>query len=310
MIGHNHRRISAGAAGGFDVWTAAAATSGPHVVVLGGVHGDETQGIMAAGRLATDETRLTRGRVSIVPICHEAAFEADSRTSSLDGGNLARVFPGTANGEPTEQLAHHLFTEVLSEADLLIDLHTSGQGYDMPFLAGYLGPTFATDSLAQRAAAAFGAAFLWRHPTLSEGRTVSVVDQAIYVECAGGGSMSRASVDAYVGGVQRVLAMMNMLETSPPPAASTTIRVTGGGDLDRDMISVRHAGMFLTDLVVGQRVVKGQLLGTVTTTKGQVLEEVGAPDDAWVMAVKRRPPVSASDLVVSLASSDGAGAPA
>jgi len=103
---------------------------------------------------------------------------------------------------------------------------------------------------------------------------------------------------------------MNMLETSPPPAASTTIRVTGGGDLDRDMISVRHAGMFLTDLVVGQRVVKGQLLGTVTTTKGQVLEEVGAPDDAWVMAVKRRPPVSASDLVVSLASSDGAGAPA
>lgn len=309
MIDHAHRRISAGAAGGFDVWVAAAATPGPHVVVLGGIHGDEIQGIMAAGRLATDETRLTRGRVSIVPICHEAAFEADSRTSSLDGGNLARVFPGTEGGEPTEVLAHHLFTEVLSKADLLIDLHTSGRSYDMPFLAGYHGATFATDSLARRAASAFGATFLWRHPTLAAGRTVSVVNQAIYAECPGGNSMSPASVDAYVVGVQRVLAMMNMLETAPPPATNPMIRVTGGGDLDRDMISVRHAGMFVTELVVGQQVVEGQLLGTVATATGQLLEEVHAPDDAWVMAVKRRPPVRASDLVVSLAQSDDVLAP-
>lgn len=304
MINCAHRRLSAGAAGGFDLWTAAAAEAGPHVVILGGVHGDETQGVLAAGRLATDETQLTRGSVAIVPVCHEAAFSADSRTSAIDGGNLARVFPGDPDGTPTAQLAHHLFTEVLSGADLLIDLHTSGQGYDMPFLAGYLAPAAGEDSLARRAAAAFGADFLWRHPNRTEGRTVSVVDQAIYVECSGGGLVSSASVDAYLAGARRVLDAMGMIAVPPSRPERASIRVTGGGDLDRDMISVRHDGQFLTDLRGGAHVDAGQLLGTVVTTGGQVLEEVHAPEDAWVMAVKRRPPVVVGDLVVCLATSD------
>jgi predicted deacylase len=306
------RRVSAGAAGGFDLWTAAAIESGPQVVILGGVHGDETQGVLAAGRLTADETQLTRGSVAIVPICHEAAFAADSRTSAIDDGNLARVFPGEPDGTPTSQLAHHLFTEVLSGADLLIDLHTSGQGYDMPFLAGYIAETATEDSLARQAAAAFGADFLWRHPVRTEGRTVSVVEQAIYVECSGGGLVSNDSVDAYVAGVRRVLAAMDMIaepasevptESQREPARSS-IRITGGGDLDRDMISVGHDGQFLTDLRGGAHVEAGQLLGTVVTTGAQVLEEVHAPEDAWVMAVKRRPPVTAGDLVVCLATAD------
>ena len=304
MINHTRRRVLAGAAGGFDVWTAEATVPGPHVVVLGGIHGDETQGVLAAGRLAADSTRLTRGSVSIVPISHEAAYKVDSRTSALDGGNLARVFPGDPSGGPTEQIAHHIFTEVLDGADLLIDLHTSGQGYDMPFLAGYQADMASADSLAKQAASTFGAEFLWRHPTRSEGRTVSVVDQAIYVECPGGGSMSPSSVDAYVAGVQRVLAMMDMVATEPPAPAITAIRVTGGGDLDHDMMSVQHAGLFLTDVVGGEKVHAGQLLGTVVTTSGRVLEEVVAANDAWVMAIKRRPPVAVGDLVVCLAITD------
>ncbi len=305
MIDHTQRRVAAGTAGGFDVWTASADEEGPRVVVLGGIHGDETQGVLAAGRLAIDETRLTRGSVAIVPICHEAAFEADSRTSAIDDGNLARVFPGDVSGGPTSQIAHHLFAEVLSGADLLIDLHTSGQEYDMPFLAGYQSDSVTADSLAKQAASAFGAEFLWRHPGRTEGRSVSVVDQAIYVECPGGGPVSAASVDAYVAGVRRVLAMMDMVAEAPPDPATAPIGVTGGGDLDRDMISVRHEGQFLTDLAGGAQVEAGQLLGTVVATSGQVLEEIRAPGDAWVMAIKRRPPVVRDDLVVCLATADG-----
>ena len=304
MFNAVHRRVSAGSASGFDVWTTQAAESGPHVVVLGGVHGDETQGPLAAGRLAAGPTRLIRGSIDIVPVCHEAAFAADSRTNPTDNGNLARVFPGDIDGGPTAQLAHHLYTEVLAGADLLIDLHTSGQSHDMPLLAGYQADTAATGSLAQQAASVFGADFVWRHPGRSEGRTVSVVDQAIYVECSGGGSMSPASVEAYVAGVQRVLAMMDMVAIAPPDPARAAIHVTGDGDLDRDMISVRHAGMFVTDLVSGAKVEAGQLLGMVVTTGGQVLEEIQAPYEAWVMAVKRRPPVIRDDLVVCLATSD------
>lgn len=116
--------------------------------------------------------------------------------------------------------------------------------------------------------------------------------------------MTPASVDAYVAGVQRVLAMMDMISLTPPDPARQATLVTGGGDMDRDMISVRHTGMFVTDLASGAKVEAGQLLGTVVAIDGQILDEVHAPFDAWVMAVKRRPPVIVDDLVVCLATAD------
>ena len=300
-------RIKAGPAGGFQLWSHRAAQPGPRVVVLGGIHGDEIEGITAATRLAHADLGLVRGRVDVVPVCHEAAAAADSRTSPIDGGNLARVFPGSATGGATEQLAHHLYTEVLAGADLLIDMHTSGRGYDMPYLAGYCSPDHAGGdhhpSLAAQAAAAFGADFVWRHPQRSEGRTVSVVDQAIYVESTGHGPANMSAIDAYVDGVRRVLGVAGLCDTAPDPVPAG-VRVCGGGDLDRDMVSVGDAGLFLTDLTVGQRVARGHTLGVLVDLAGTRSQPLVADADGYVMAIKHRSQVVAGDLVVCLAAAE------
>ncbi len=298
------RRIDAGPAGGFDIHRVDSGVSGPRFVVLGGVHGDETEGALAAGRLAASPLTPVRGIIDIVPVCHEAAFAADSRTSPIDGGNLARVFPGDPDGTATARLAHHLLTEVLDGADFLIDLHTSGQQYDMPFLAGYRGQDPDEQTIDERAAIAFGADFVWRHPHRSEGRTVSVVEHAIYCESPGGGPTNPATVDAYVDGVHRVLAELGWVAEGPPRRTEPQIRVTGGGDLDSDMVSVAHPGVFLADVDRGDRVTTGQHLGHVVDVVGTVLEELVASNDGHVMALKRRSPVVAGDLVVCLASHD------
>lgn len=296
------RRVEVGGGHGFDIWTHGA-DEGRRVVVLGGVHGDETEGVLAAGRLASGALALTRGTVDVVPICHEAAFAVDSRTSPVDGGNLARVFPGDPRGTATSRLAHHLFTEVLSGCDLLIDLHTSGQAYDMPILAGYRGETSDAVSLSRQAAEAFGGDFLWRHPERSEGRTVSVVDQAIYVESPGGGSTKVDLVEHYLAGVRRVLASMDMVGDAPP-LMGEPVRVVGGGNLDRDMIAVTRPGLFLHDVTAGDRVNEGQRLGVVVDPSGIQQEEIVAPRTAYVMAMKARSSVTAGDLVVCLADAD------
>ncbi|MEX2424911.1 MAG: M14 family metallopeptidase [Acidimicrobiia bacterium] len=298
------RRVDAGPAGGFDIHRVDSGIPGPRFVVLGGVHGDETEGALAAGRLAASPPTPVRGMIDIVAVCHEAAFAADSRTSPLDGGNLARVFPGDPDGTPTARLAHHLFTEVLDGADFLIDLHTSGQQYDMPFLAGYRGQQPNEQTVDERAAIAFGADFVWRHPHRSEGRTVSVVEHAIYCESPGGGPTNQATVDAYVEGVLRVLAELAWTAETPPRRTEPQVRVTGGGNLDRDMVSVTHTGVFLADVARGDQVAPGRRLGHVIDVAGTVLEELVASDDGHVMALKRRSPVIAGDLVVCLASLD------
>ena len=298
------RRVDAGPAGGFDVHRVDSGVPGPRFVILGGVHGDETEGALAAGRLAAASVTPAKGIIDIVPVCHEAAFAADSRTSPIDGGNLARVFPGDPGGSPTARLAHHLFSEVLDGADFLIDLHTSGQHYDMPFLAGYRGEKPHEQSVGERAAIAFGADFVWRHPHRSEGRTVSVVDHAIYCESPGGGPTNPATVQAYADGVLRVLVELGWLDEGPPRRTEPQTRVTGGGNLDSDMVSVTHTGVFLADVKRGDFVVAGHRLGHVIDVAGTVLEELTAATDGHVMALKRRSPVVGGDLVVCLASRD------
>lgn len=295
-------RIDVADSSGFDLWRLDSGVPGPRVVVLGGVHGDETEGVLAAGRLTSMPLDLGRGVLDVVPVCHEAAFAVDSRTSPRDGGNLARVFPGDPGGEPTERLAWHLTEHVLAGADLLIDLHTSGQSYDMPFLAGFRNDERDPDRLGERAAAAVGADFLWHHPERSEGRTLSVVDVGIYLECPGGGPADLTYVERYTTGVTRALGEAGILNepVSASPRASP-IRVTGGGNLDQDMASVAHDGVFVHTVGRGDAVEAGQPLGTVVNVRGEHLEELAAATSGYVMAVKRRSRVRAGEMVALVA---------
>ncbi len=304
MSGWSTTRVEVGPAGGFDVHSITASAPGPRVVVLGGVHGDETEGVLAAGRIVSDPPQLVQGRLDVVVVTHEAAFAQDARTSPVDGLNLARVFPGDAHGEPTARLAHHIYREVLEGADLLVDLHTSGSHYDMPFLAGYRGEPGDGVTLRARAAHAFGADFVWRHPGRSEGRTVSVVDEAIYVESRGSGRTNPDTVAAYHRGVLGVLAMLGSTNGSVDTTGAPPVLVTGGGDLDRDMLSVPCDGVFLTRLEPGDAVEEGAVVGTVVDPFGAVLAEVTASTSGRVMALKSRSPVTAGDLVICLAGED------
>lgn len=295
---------------GFDQWHRASGNPGPRVVVLGGVHGDETEGILAAGTLSSLPMALVKGSLDVVPVCHEAAFNEDRRTSPLDDLNLARVFPGVADGSPTERLAHALTTQVLDGCDLLIDLHTSGQSYDMPFLAGYRRDLeFDPEGIGEMTARSIGADFLWLHEGRSKGRSLSVVDVGIYLESPGGGPTNPDNVDRYVDGVLRVLANLGMIDLAElahlgrnvPDTRNDSIEVVGGGDLDRDMLAVSHDGYFIHAVGQGDEVVAGQLLGHVTNVRGTVVETLTAARHGYVMAVKRRSRVHAGDLVVNLA---------
>lgn len=306
MSDWTHTRIDIEAGLGFDRWRLQGPVAGPRVVVLGGVHGDETEGQLAAGILTTLDVELRAGILDVVPVCNEGASAADSRTTPSDGLNLARVFPGDESGSPTQRLAARLTRDVLVGADLLIDLHTSGQAYDMPFLAGFrrdaqLDP----NGLGERAAMAVGADFVWHHPNRPAGRTLSVVGVGIYLESPDRGSTDMAMVDRYVEGVLRVLAVAGMLRSSVPELRTDApIRVHGGGDLDQDLTRVEVPGLFIRSVAEGHAVRKGALLGVVVDRRGRTVQELRAEEDGWVMALKRRSRVDVGDSVVLLASSD------
>src|SRR5438094_500240 len=71
------------------------AKSGPCLVLVAGIHGDEAEGILALAELWEElDVAAISGRVVIVPVANPSAFAAGRRCSPLDDLDLNRIFPG------------------------------------------------------------------------------------------------------------------------------------------------------------------------------------------------------------------------
>jgi len=111
------------------LYVACAPRPGMTVVAIGGTHGDEYEGPVGLKNLIRelDPNKLVGGRLIVIPVLNVPAFQAGQRFSPLDGMNMNRAFPGDANGSITSRIARFVTDEVLSRADVVIDIHSGGQ---------------------------------------------------------------------------------------------------------------------------------------------------------------------------------------
>ncbi len=94
---------------------------GPTVCVLGGMHGDEPAGYLAAERLL--RWTILRGRLVVLPRAHRLAIERGERAYPR---NMNALFPGKADGDLMERLAYGIWTLIKqSKPDFLLTLHES-----------------------------------------------------------------------------------------------------------------------------------------------------------------------------------------
>lgn len=104
---------------------------GKRCVIVGGIHGDEVAGWKAA--LQLKERRDFIGEVLIIPQANIFACKRNERypgrgtaVNGIKYKDLNRNFPGKANGNVTEQIAHAITQTVIDfNADIIIDLHES-----------------------------------------------------------------------------------------------------------------------------------------------------------------------------------------
>lgn len=285
-----------------------ASRRGPIVAILSGVHGDEYEGVLAARRLAVLlRHELVAGSVRISAPAHPAAWRATTRESSRDGLNLARVFPGSADGTPTERVAFELTHRQIRGADLVIDLHSAGSNYEMPFLCGYQRTDDAWTAESERFASVFGADFSWKHvgPPAS-GRSLSVAYElripAVYTEASGGRSIRYRELRGFIDGCLRVLHELDMVESAPNRTAPIR-RVTGDGNTDQGLVCP-VAGYLVSDVACGQKVRGGEVIAEILGDSGESLTSIRSPGDRVVMMRRRDAHVEVGDSVFILASED------
>jgi predicted deacylase len=279
---------------------------GPTIAILGGVHGDEFEGVLACRQIRNILQRtLMRGTVKFAAPAHPVAWNASTRNSPTDGLNLARVFPGNASGDPTEQVAAFLTENLIKGADLVIDLHSAGKNLDMALLCGYVDsdPELSIRSAAY--AKIFNAPYTWIHSgPPSPGRSLSTAEAfgipSVYVEGRGGGQVRSADLETYVSGVLRILHSMAMVDQSPA-ASNATVTVSGDGNTDEGIISTT-AGYFCTTAEVGSYVAQGGLLGEVVDDEANTCEKIFSPSSGIVMLMRRTTRVSPGDTLSIVAS--------
>lgn len=94
--------------------------SGPAVLVLGGVHGNEPAGSLAAERLCT--TEVQRGTLVVIPRVNHLALKQNIRTLP-EIGDINRAYPGLGES-PAHQIAGSI-VELASRhsISLVIDMH-------------------------------------------------------------------------------------------------------------------------------------------------------------------------------------------
>lgn len=275
--------------------------TGRTLVALAGVHGDEFEGVQALHDLCRQlDPAVMSGRLIAVPVVNVPAHRAGSRETPTDGLNLARVFPGRANGALTEKLAWFLSGQIIARADLLLDLHSAGINYLIPPMVGHGLSADGRQDAAAAAARVFGAPIIWAHPEpIPEGRTISEAHRRgipwLYVESSGGGRVLSDELHYYTDGLLNLLRHLQIVP-GEPTAHEIRHRLIGNGNID-EAVTVSTSGFFVHRVGILDEVRRGEIIGEVRDLLGETLEEIAAPRDGVVILLRALPVVNPADIV-------------
>jgi len=281
---------------------------GPVLTLIAGIHGSEYAPILSmqeVGRLI-DPSQLS-GTVLIVHIANMPAFTG--RTvyfGPQDLKNLNRSFPGDPEGSITERIAHVLTSEVMAQADYLLDIHSGDANESLrPSYSAYYAEAGGAEVIAEsrRIAVAFGletiVQFAGDYDSLDDAiyTSAQAVKRGIPsmdVESGELGTIDDRSIQPITDGVLNVMRELDMLEAEPvlpnnPLFISSRARVYS-----------EYTGIWYPDPLVqtGDYVTEGTVLGRITDYHGEALQTVTAPASGVLLILFGTPPVNAGDNIV------------
>jgi predicted deacylase len=245
-----------------------------------------------------------RGTLLTVPVLNYPAHRAVTRHHPADGANLARQFPGRADGTASERLAHAFTAEFLPHADFYLDLHSGGIRFAMPSMAGYE----AADPRGRAAAEAFGAPVIWGHPVIEPGRTISAARALgvpfLYTEARGAGRIHPDDLTMMRRGITNLLRHLGMLDGAPEIPAPPR-RLHGIGNTDEGVYAAA-SGFFMPSVALLDPVRAGQPIGRIVDELGEVLVTPVAPATGVVGLLRELPPVDQGDVLLLVATPEEA----
>ena len=270
------------------------AEDGPRLWLNGATHGDEPEGpfsiFLALQQI--DPAKL-KGTIVACPVMNVNAFTAGTRGDPLDtfSYDMNRLYPGKANGYPTERVAWAHWQAMQDTCDLQIAIHSGGEH---SYLAHMIFAADNPQSMELAAAMGPGWKLVFRSGTGS-GNPSSMI--------AGAG---KAGVTVELGGNCRTLtndfhAVANDLAAGYLNVMRHYGMIEGTASYEPEWyqgfqipLLAPATGMFVgtKDLPFETILPAGTVLGVVYNLYGDPIGEVRAPRDGLVFGLRSRPSVT------------------
>ncbi len=267
---------------------------GPTALFMGGLHGDEINGVETVRRAVKEGmfNNLTSGSVIAIPLLNVYGFINFSR-DAVDGKDVNRSFPGSAKGSLASRVAYTLTDSILPLVDFGVDFHTGGSSrYNYPQVRYSKG-----DAAAKELAEQFAAPYLMEKKNLDKTLRYTAAGMDIPILVYEGGESLRFdgfSIEHGLKGIQRLLFHKKMLGTDMP--AHHTPKYFSNFTWMR----AEKSGMFMWMQASGAKVSKGEVLGVINNPHGSKEVRVLAKKDGYIVGHNNAPVVNAGDALFHL----------
>lgn len=265
-------------------------SEGPTVLLSGGMHGDEVNGIEIVRRYLNQDLKgkLKCGSIVAMPIINVYGFINFARYVP-DGKDVNRSFPGNKEGSLASLVANVLTTEILPQIDFGLDFHTGGASRtNYPQMRYETG-----DALAEEIADAFAAPFTlnsrviegsFRETAKTLGKTVVVFE---------GGETLRIdpkTVDEGLKGIGRVLHHFKMLDKKVKSKKTLFFS-------DSHWVRAEVSGLFRHKKESGNKVKEGQTIGYISSPTNDYSVKVKSPYNGYIIGHNNFPLIHKGDAI-------------
>jgi hypothetical protein len=263
---------------------------GPTILLMGGVHGDETNGVAIVRDIIRKKyNKPKKGTIICIPVFNVFGYLNQTREFP-DGRDLNRMFPGSANGSLASQFAYQFTKEIAPLVDYVLDFHTGGSDREnFPNIRCVI-----QEEKAFELARVFDVPFIvhsnYIPKTVRE--TIHKMGKTILLFEGGKSKDLDGSVINYgVEGAHNVLKHLGFREGELNLKNNSVIIEKA------KWLRAPYSGMLRTHVKNGSWVTKKTILASITDPFGEFEKKVFAPFDCHIFSINTAPIVNKGDAL-------------
>lgn len=267
-----------------------ASHDGPVLLLMAGVHGDESNGVAILREIIRKKyNRPKRGTIICIPVFNVFGYLNQSREFP-DGRDLNRMFPGSPTGSLASQFAYKFSNEIAPLVDYVIDFHTGGAGRENFTNVRCVLQEEQTFDLAK----VFGAPYIVNSAYIPKSIRETIHKMGKIILLFEGGKSLDLDQSVIDYGVEGALNIMKRLHMQ-----------NGEIIVKKDPVIVQkskwlrapYSGMFQSQVKNGSKVKRKEILGKIFDPFGEFEKKVTAPFDCYIFGLNTAPIVHKGDAI-------------